>query len=214
MKQHKNNGFTIVELIVVIVVIGILALVTMTVFGGVKRRAEVAKIDSSVRYIMKVLQAHKEQNGHFPYGTTTDGATCLSQEDCVIFSDSVAVDTELETQFSTLMGNYQNNIHGSTIPFTITDPGGDFSGEYSGIVYTYLDSYDTNVTSSNSLRMVTIMYAAPDDSYICPGSSTYSVGYDQINNGLGYIGPFNDAIPLSSNVMVCLIRYFEAGRPM
>ena len=210
--MKKQKGFTIVELIVVIVVIGILALVTMTVFGGVKRRAEVAKIDSSVRYIMKVLLAYKAQNGHFPYATPADAITCLSAEDCTLISDNVARDAELETEFSTLMGNYFQNIHGGTIPFTITDPEGDFSGEYSGIMYTYLEDADSNITPSGTSRMVTLMYAVPDDNYVCPGSDTYDISYDQINAGLGYQGPYHDAIPLSSNVMVCIIRYFEAGR--
>lgn len=48
-KRNINPGFTIVELLVVIVVIGILAAITILSFGGINRRARIASLQSDLK---------------------------------------------------------------------------------------------------------------------------------------------------------------------
>ena len=43
MKLHKNSGFTIIELLIVIIVIAILAAITITAYNGVQAKARDAK---------------------------------------------------------------------------------------------------------------------------------------------------------------------------
>lgn len=66
MWASNHRGFTIVELLIVIVVIGILAGLTMVGFSTVQKRAVDAARISDMQTIMKALQMYKETNGTFP----------------------------------------------------------------------------------------------------------------------------------------------------
>ena len=62
MKWAKQNGFTIVELLIVIVVIGILAAITIVSFNGVQSKARQAKINADVVTIVKAITAARIVN--------------------------------------------------------------------------------------------------------------------------------------------------------
>ena len=51
-----NRGFTIVELLVVIVVIGVLASITVVAYTGISERAKVASANSSLELLFKAIQ--------------------------------------------------------------------------------------------------------------------------------------------------------------
>lgn len=65
MKQ-TSRGFTIVELLVVIVVIGILVSVTVVAFTGVQKRARDSQRLSDVAVIVKALELYKLAKGEYP----------------------------------------------------------------------------------------------------------------------------------------------------
>lgn len=58
----RRDGFTIVELLIVIVIIGILAAITIVAFNGVQNRAKTAAIQSSVSQANKKILAYAAQN--------------------------------------------------------------------------------------------------------------------------------------------------------
>lgn len=58
----KRDGFTIVELLIVIVVIGILAAITIVAFNGVQNRAKTAAVQSSVSQASKKILAYAALN--------------------------------------------------------------------------------------------------------------------------------------------------------
>lgn len=64
--KYDRRGFTIVELLVVIVVIGILAAVTIVAYNGISARAKNAGIASSVSNFMKARELMKLENGKYP----------------------------------------------------------------------------------------------------------------------------------------------------
>jgi type IV pilus assembly protein PilA len=53
--RSKQTGFTIVELLIVVVVIAILAAITIVSFNGIQARANQAKIDSDISVLNKSI---------------------------------------------------------------------------------------------------------------------------------------------------------------
>lgn len=73
--MNKRKGFTIVELLIVIVVIGILAAITIVAFNGIQVRAENTKNISAVNQTTKLLKLYKEINGDYP--THSGSMACI-----------------------------------------------------------------------------------------------------------------------------------------
>ena len=62
----KQTGFTIVELLIVIVVIAILAAITIVAYNGIQNRATAAKEISDIQSIDKAIQLYYIDNGSYP----------------------------------------------------------------------------------------------------------------------------------------------------
>lgn len=69
--KTKQKGFTIVELLIVIVVIGILAAITIVAYNGIQARANDARTRSAVSQIEKAIQLFYLNTGKPPIGGTT-----------------------------------------------------------------------------------------------------------------------------------------------
>lgn len=65
----KQRGFTIVELLIVIVIIAILAAITIVAFNGVQQRARDAKRKQDVAQIAKLLSIYELDNGPMYLGS-------------------------------------------------------------------------------------------------------------------------------------------------
>jgi|GEM_PF-1091146 len=72
--RFKQHGFTIVELLVVIVVIGILAAITIVSFTGVSKKAVVASLQSDLSSASKKLEMYKVEHGSYPNTLTDSGS--------------------------------------------------------------------------------------------------------------------------------------------
>jgi len=66
-----KKGFTIVELLVVIVVIGILAVITIVGYTGVTQRAAAATLESDLKNAATQLELYKAENGTYPSGSSS-----------------------------------------------------------------------------------------------------------------------------------------------
>lgn len=65
-RRHYSVGFTIVELLIVIVVIGILAALVISTLTSVQRRAYDTAVQNDLTNFHKVLARHKILNGSYP----------------------------------------------------------------------------------------------------------------------------------------------------
>lgn len=66
MYNPKQHGFTIVELLIVIVIIAVLAAITIVAFNGIQQRAENTKTIQAVNTYAKALQSYKAINSSYP----------------------------------------------------------------------------------------------------------------------------------------------------
>lgn len=64
--KTKQQGFTIVELLIVIVVIGILAALVITTFTGIQRKARDTERQTDIKAVHSQLEAYYAQNGYYP----------------------------------------------------------------------------------------------------------------------------------------------------
>jgi type IV pilus assembly protein PilA len=74
--SNKERGFTIVELLIVIVVIGILAAITIVAYNGVQNRAKASAGQEQANSIVKKFEALNAVKGAY-FGSTA-GATGVS----------------------------------------------------------------------------------------------------------------------------------------
>lgn len=110
------SGFTIVELLVVIVVIGILAGLVLNSFSGAQGRARDAKRKTDIRTLTTALEIYYAENGQYPSGplgsTAIDGSWA----------------TTLDASWQPLM----NTLKSSGASEQITDPKPDGKAAISG----------------------------------------------------------------------------------
>src|SRR6185436_8134483 len=73
--QRKQQGFTIVELLIVIVVIGILAALVITTFTGIQAKARDTERQTDIKALHGQVEAYYAQNGKYPtLGNMNDGS--------------------------------------------------------------------------------------------------------------------------------------------
>lgn len=76
---RKAAGFTIVELLIVIVVIAILAAISIVAYNGIQNRARNSARQEAVSTITKALELYYTENGFYPNATTySPGSTKIN----------------------------------------------------------------------------------------------------------------------------------------
>ena len=73
--KKKQSGFTIVELLIVIVVIGILAAIVITTFTGVQKKGRDADRKSDINSMYSQVEVYFAENGKYPTLTDMNSST-------------------------------------------------------------------------------------------------------------------------------------------
>lgn len=105
---QKQKGFTIVELLIVVVVIAVLAAITIVAFNGISQRAANATALDSLRKIEKSMLMYRETNQVLPPGADFYSGTVMPPP----------------STWQNVVTAMQNANHGQNIP--VLDPWGQY----------------------------------------------------------------------------------------
>jgi prepilin-type N-terminal cleavage/methylation domain-containing protein len=64
--RRNSAGFTLIELMIVVAVIGILAAISIPLYGSVQQRARISKVQADLRAIAAAVSADQAHTGNFP----------------------------------------------------------------------------------------------------------------------------------------------------
>ena len=96
MWAQKQKGFTIVELLIVIVVIAILAAITVVAFNGIQDRARLSKMKADLTMLRKAVDMARQNNSSNLNGVTgsnASGANCWNKPTGTDLATLPATDT-------------------------------------------------------------------------------------------------------------------------
>ncbi len=68
--MKKNSGFSLVELMIVIVIIGVLAAVAVPIYNNNVMKAKMSEADAALGSIRTQLRVYYGENGKYPTGVT------------------------------------------------------------------------------------------------------------------------------------------------
>lgn len=141
----KQKGFTIVELLIVIVVIAVLAAVTIVAYNGIQSRAYMSKAVSIVDDVVKIVELYKVDNGVYP--STSGKYVCVGKLSDYPAENGFAAggcsgfeEEKVDSTFNDALSKYASQIPNGSLPIV---NGG--SVDYRGIQYfsdgTYAEMY-------------------------------------------------------------------------
>ncbi|HEU0266724.1 MAG TPA: prepilin-type N-terminal cleavage/methylation domain-containing protein [Candidatus Saccharimonadaceae bacterium] len=143
-----TRGFTLVELLIVIVVIAILAAITLVSYNGITQKANNTTTIQGVESYIKALNYYATENGGYPQvtsclGTGYPGGKCLSQSGtAACFGLGTAQATALNTDLLPYMNNTIPTLSMQQVPCGGTS---------------YIGGYAAYMSSTNSMNIYMIL---------------------------------------------------------
>ena len=121
--RTPQRGFTIVELLIVIVVIGVLAAISVVAYNGIQQRAYASKAAQIANDYSKIIRLYQTENGNYPtFGDTPSGYACLGSASSFPAKGSLAAgacnsygDTT-SAQLNTKLLTYAKNLPEGALP--------------------------------------------------------------------------------------------------
>jgi prepilin-type N-terminal cleavage/methylation domain-containing protein len=176
-KENLQHGFTIVELLIVIVVIAILAAISVVAYTGIQERANASVIQNDLANVAKKIHLLRAETGEYPVGgasIATDGASAVGVH---------AASPEPSLDFKVTRSAYREPTSSGSVNFTYcTGPGVD-SGQPEFIVtgqtkslkiYQYSSMNGAESIASTSLTYPNVVCRGID----FPRSLSYGYSYN------------------------------------
>ena len=105
--RKSIRGFTIVELLIVIVVIAILAAITIVAYNGIQTRAKNTKTINAATAWIKALRLYEADNGDYPTVTSCLGTTTTYPDNTQCWNNA---SWTVKPSFLTLMQPYLSSF--------------------------------------------------------------------------------------------------------
>ncbi len=126
--KRKQSGFTIVELLIVIVVIGILAALVITTFSGIQQKARNTERETDVKSLHGQLEAYYASANAYPTLANLNDATWRSTNlkglDAEALKDPKGTDQTLCAATSATCYGYAVDATSGVYTLTATKEGG------------------------------------------------------------------------------------------
>ncbi len=152
--KRNDSGFTIVELLIVIIVIGILAALVLVTFSGVQQKARNTERTTDIKAVASHLEVYNAQFGYYPSGPNLNDAAFISGQLKGLDPASTCDpdDANVKTPPCAFVGTATNNPYkyGYTASPANCDNGGN--GNCTSFVLSYFpEGSGAAVTNVNSL---------------------------------------------------------------
>jgi prepilin-type N-terminal cleavage/methylation domain-containing protein len=147
--RKSTRGFTIVELLIVIVVIAILVTISVVAYNGIQTRAKNTKTINATSAWIKALKLYHADKGSYPAL-----ATCLGNATTYTSSTQCWVGWSTNASFLTLMQPYMSSYpepDTTNVSSADSKRGALFSTEGGGSIYMMLS--DTSTCPAMGIRL-------------------------------------------------------------
>lgn len=71
--KSRSSGFTLVELMVVIAILGVLSAVSIQAYSNFLRKAEATSVVTDIRFLEREIYKHRAMTGYYPESLATIG---------------------------------------------------------------------------------------------------------------------------------------------
>lgn len=144
--RRKSKGFTIVELLIVIVVIGILAAIVIVAYNGIQQKGRDAQRHNDIKAITTALEMYYLDEGRYPVGSGANPSTTINS------SWSTTADSSWNNLRSKLVPKYISSLPSDPI----STPGAN--AQSTGYNYAYFADISGYYCSSTPGQMYILIY--------------------------------------------------------
>jgi prepilin-type N-terminal cleavage/methylation domain-containing protein len=187
--SSKHQGFTIVELLIVIVVIAILAAISIAAYTNIQQRAKNTAIINAASQSLKMIEAYIAANGDYPVASWA----CITEiSECQAATSTEAklpVNATFKTNMATIgilpknVPTEGDRLYGISYIYT---PAARFNGDVQPAFLRYF-----LVGKNQQCGLPGIMWWTATDTYITSptGYSSYESAYDKTLCSINIPGP-------------------------